>query len=167
MLVQGSGAAVNGGAQLSMRPPNSLHVVLAVCRRKEEVEERKLTALTQQIQQATAREKRLAEQFARFAAERFVEVERLSNGLHHQASDGQFRAFQEERGQAVAERGRLEALRLKQMAIYLAARSGREVISELEEQRTAAYRSALAVRERKRNEDLFLSLRVGRQGLEQ
>jgi len=143
-----------------MRPPDSLRVVLAVRRLKEEAEERTLAALRQQIQQAAAEAERLQAELASVTASRLEEVHCLLDGGHYQRSDARYRQAQAQRSDALSQIAKLEKMRVEQMVIYLAARCGREVISELQEQRMAAYQADLRVREQKRNEELFLSRRA-------
>jgi flagellar export protein FliJ len=143
-----------------MRPPDSLRVVLAVRRLKEETEERTLAALGQQIQQATIEAERLGAELASVTASRLEEVNCLLNGVHHQRSDARYRQVQKQHSEALSRVANLEKMRVEQMVIYLAARCGREVISELRERRTSAYQADLRMREQKRNDDLFLSRRA-------
>lgn len=143
-----------------MRPPDSLRVVLAVRRRKEEAEERVLAALGQQIQQAIAEAERLQAELASVTASRLEDVDRLLNGIHHQHSEARYRQLQQQRSEALSQRVKLEQMRISQMVTYLAARRDREVISELQQRRMAAYQAELRVREQKRSEDLFLARRA-------
>lgn len=144
---------------MSRRQPNSLHVVLALRKRKEEAEERKLIAVNQQIQQLIAREKRVGQELARLALTRSNELTQLSDGLHHQEREGKFRQLQQARAEVIADRNRLQGIQANQMALYLAARRGRQVMSELEEHRGSIYKAELAAREQKLIEDMFLSRR--------
>jgi hypothetical protein len=145
---------------LTLRPPDSLRVVLAVRRRKEEAEERALAALNQQIQRAEAEAERLQTEIAAVGTSRREEIQQLLNGAHHQHSEARYTHLLQQCSMALAEAKRLDGLRVDQMAAYLAAKCGREVISELQERRTSAYQADLQGREQKRNEDLFLARRA-------
>jgi hypothetical protein len=143
-----------------MRPPDSLRVVLAMRRRKEEAEELTLASLGQQIQQARMVAERLQEELISVTASRLEEVHRLLDGMHHQCSEAHHRQMQKQHSEALSQIAKLEQMRVEQMAIYLTARRGREVISELRGRRMSAYQADLCVREQKRSEDLFLSRRA-------
>ena len=143
-------------------PPTFLHVVLQVRKRKEEAEELKLTAINRDLQQLAARENQLREEVTVLAATRHGEVKTLSNAWHHQEIAARFRQLEQARAEVLSERKRLQALRLKQTALYNAARCEREVICELQEQRAAAYIAEVAARDQRRNDELFLSRRTQR-----
>jgi hypothetical protein len=143
-----------------MRPSDSLRVVLAVRRLKEDAEERILAALGRQIQQAMTEVERLEAELVSIKALRLEEVHCLLSGIDHQRSEARHRQVKEGRLEALSQIETLETMRLGQMETYLAARCGREVISELLEQRMSAYQADLGAREQKRNEDLFLSRRA-------
>ena len=143
-----------------MRAPNALQVVLAVRRRREEAEERALVALQQQKQQVIETVERLEGEIAAWNALRQTEVQQLLSGMHHQANAVKNRHLQQRRKLAMSDLERLEDERCRQMTLYRAARSNREVISELEQRRKASVQAQQNLREQKRLEDMFLARRV-------
>jgi flagellar export protein FliJ len=143
-----------------MKRHDSLTVVLAVRQRKEEVEERKLAGLGEQLLGSVSEVQRLDAELVSLTATRNGKVQQLLSGAHHHQNHAHYQHLQDQRARAVKEIQRVEMMRNEQLAIYLAARCGREVISELLQRRASEYDAERRIREQKRNEDLFLSRRV-------
>jgi hypothetical protein len=143
-----------------MRSADSLAVLLALRRRREEVEERTIADLGRQVLLAEAEVERVRGEIAVFIASRIGETGRVLDGMHHQCSEGRHRWLQQQVLDISSRLVQLKQSRTERMAIYVARRRDREMISELQKQRASAYQHELRAREQKGNQDLFLIRRA-------
>jgi len=143
-----------------MRSFDCLKIVLAVRRRREEVEERALMTIGQEILWTRMDRDQLQSELAEIKRSRFREIQSVTLAVHHQSKDARNRDLQQQCIELDAKLRRLKQLHVQQMAVYMAARRSRELVGELEEQNNAAYRADRALREQKWDEDMFLARRL-------
>lgn len=144
-----------------MRGSDTLRVVLAVRRRKEQAEELLLAEQCERIEKARARTKLLELELASIGAARLQEVSQVVSGAHYVQIEAQYNRVIQQRSEAESQIEALERMRSEQVKNYAAALCARQIVSELRDRRKAAYDAELLRREQKRNEDLFLA-RYGR-----
>lgn len=145
-----------------MRSPNIIQVLLRARSQREEVEERKLSAIIKELQLAKAELTRLSTELELITTTRLSEIQCISPNTHHQAVEAQSRALWQNCADHLAKIERLRAVKAEQMSAYLSARREREVMEHLNEQRRDALEAERHLREQKLNEDLFLGRGVAK-----
>jgi flagellar export protein FliJ len=145
-----------------MRLPHSIQILLRVRSQREEVEERKLTAIIKKLQLAQAELASLFTELERITTARLSEIQYSLPNTHHQAVEAHSRALWRRCADHTAEIERLRAAQAEQMSAYLSARREREVMENLNKRRNDVLQAERHLRERKLSEDLFLARRVAK-----
>lgn len=139
-----------------------LAAVLAIRQQKEDAEERALAAIAAEVQGMRAALAHVERELREHAAGRARDPQALHLGVHHQALEARSRALGHAKAQLSEQLQILEARRAEQQTRYLAARSAREMLTELRQAQRIAWEDEMAHREAKRVDDLFTARRLRR-----
>lgn len=134
----------------------SLESVLRLRKHKEDAEQRALGALGAQRQQVETMLGRVQHELRQWTDERSREVGRAGSGVTQHSTYARLSLLRETRTQLEHQLKSIETLRREQQTKYLAARSGREMLTELKQQQQAASEAAEDRREQRQLEDLLL-----------
>jgi flagellar export protein FliJ len=145
-----------------MRAPDSIQVLLRVRSQREEIEERKLATILKKLQLTQGELAGLSAELVRITSTRLAEIQCILPNTHHQAVEAQSRALWRQCADHAAEIERLKEAQKQQMSAYLTARRQREVVENLNKQRSDAIEAERGLREQKLIEDLFLARRVAK-----
>ena len=145
-----------------MRSPDSIQVLLRVRSQREEVEERKLTAIITKLQLAQTELTSLSTELERITTIRVDKIQCLLPNTHHQAVEAHSRALWRQCADHAAEIEKLKEAQALQTSVYLSAHRDREVMESLNKRRRDAFEAERQLREQKLNEDLFLARRVSK-----
>lgn len=140
-----------------MRPPDSITVLLQVRSRREELEERRLTAIIEKLRLAQSELAEISTALNCITSTRLTELQSSLPNAHYQEIEACSSSLWRRSADRATE---IEALRqayMQQMSVYLSARRDREVVATLDKQRSDALEAERNSREQKRNEDIFLS----------
>lgn len=143
-----------------MRRIDWLRTVLAVRRQREEIAERALVSTAREMMRWKDEIEQSRAGLAEITASRVREIHCVSTAQQHQCNEARSRALLRRWVEAENKLQTLGALRRQQMSTYIADRSAREVVEELEERCMVVRDAELSLRERKWNEDNFLARRV-------
>lgn len=143
-----------------MQPPDSIRVLLQVRCQREELEERRLTAIIEKLKLAQSELATLSTELKGITATRLSEIQSVSPSVHHQAVEAHSRLLWKQCADQAQEIERLKDLRAQQMKAYLSAHREREVMESINKQRMDALAADRQRREQKLSEDLFLARRV-------
>ena len=145
-----------------MRSSDPIRVLLRLRLQKEEIEERKLAAIVKKLQLAEAELAGFATELERITTTRLSEIQRISPNTYHQEVEAQSRALWRRCADFAAEIERLKEAQAQQMSVYLSAHRQREVMENLNKQRSDVLEAERRLREQKLNEDLFLARKVAK-----
>lgn len=134
----------------------SLEAVLRLRQHTEEAEERTLLALTTHRQQVEATLGRVRQQKLLWAEDRRREVGCLAPGSTQQGVYARLALLHEAERQLQVQMADLQKRSAEQQAIYLAARSAREILSSLQTTQQNQAQQRQERREQRRLEDLLL-----------
>ncbi len=137
----------------------SLATVLRVRAVLEEQEERMLQRILFEIAQATEMVARIDAEIAGTDAMRRADVFKSMIGHDIQAAYGSLQQLKQHRKELEERLEKLGQLRVKQVAIYETARRNREMLTDMREEKRAAYEAELAHNEQKALDDNFNSRR--------
>ncbi len=143
-----------------MAPPFSLAAVLALRQRREEAEERILAALGAQRQEVEKTLLRVAHELRLWNQARASDIGSVHSGAMQQASYARYEVLCVAQSQLQEQLRSLEAQRLLQQQVYLAARSGRKMLTELQTQQRDTWEADMQRREAQRLNDLFNARRT-------
>ena len=138
-----------------MPRPFPLSAVLAIRQQKEEAEERALGAIGARVAEVRAAVARIEAELVRHGAERASELSATHLAAHHVAAGNRWKMLRETRANLLNGLQKLESQRSEAMARYLAARSDREMLTELRAKQRDAWNAELADREAKQIADLY------------
>ena len=140
----------------------SLAAVATVRRERERQAERALAAVLREIQRTQATLARLETELREMAAARLAAASRQLTGVSLHEQYARMELLRTARGEVVAHLGALTAQREQQQLLYIAAHRDRDLLNELEQRQRAIFQGEQALREQKRNDDLFLARRLRR-----
>ena len=132
-----------------------LTAVLAVRQQKEEAEERALGAIGAKIAEMRTAIARVEAELVRHGTMRASEISAVHSAAHHVAAGNRWKRLGETRANLLSGLQQLELQRSDQMARYLAARSDREMLTELRAKQREAWNAEVADREAKHIADLY------------
>ena len=138
-----------------MPRPFPLSAVLAIRQQKEEAEERALGAIGARVTEVRAAVARIEAELVRHGAERASELSATHLAAHHVAAGNRWKMLRETRANLLNGLQQLKSQRSESMARYLAARSDREMLTELRAKQRDAWNAELADREAKQIADLY------------
>lgn len=139
-----------------------LAAVLAVRQQKEDAEERSLLALGAQLQGIQTAIQHVQTELDLHGDTRAREIDQTHFAVHHQSGQARWANLRAALLQLQTRLRALEIQKAEQQARYLAARSDREMLTELRTTQRTAWEAELAGREAKRIMDLFAARRPRR-----
>lgn len=145
-----------------MRLPDSIQILLRVRCQREEVEERKLAAIVEELKIAQAEVAKLSGELGCITTTRLSEIQCILPNTQHQAVEIHSRSLWRQRADQIAKIEGLREAQAQQMSAYLSAHREREVMESLNNRRVDALAIERRLREQKLNEDLFLARRVAK-----
>jgi len=145
-----------------MRLPDSIQILLRVRCQREEVEERKLAAIVEELKIAQAEVAKLSGELGCITTTRLSEIQCILPNTQHQAVEIYARSLWRQRADQIAKIEGLREAQAQQMSAYLSAHREREVMESLNNRRVDALAIERRLREQKLNEDLFLARRVAK-----
>ncbi len=137
----------------------ALSAVLAVREQRELAEERALARINAQCNELQNVLRELAKHVDCEAAARLKQVGGTQPAAHHLASERQLTALRTAQADMHKQLLALEQRRKQQQEQYLAAHSGREMLTDLKKQALEKWEKDENVQEQKRLQDFFLSRR--------
>jgi flagellar export protein FliJ len=140
-----------------VRSPNFIQVLLQVRSHREELEERRLTAIIEKLRLVESELAEISTELNCITSARLTEIQGILPNAHYQEVEAYSSSLWKRSADHAAE---IEALRkayVQQMSVYLSTRRDREVMESLDKQRTDALEAERNSREQKRDEDLFLA----------
>ena len=137
-----------------------LAVVLALRQQKEAAEERALMAIGARINEIRLSAGRLQQEIAKHSEARANEVQTVQSAAQHQAFEARWRALRQLQSELEKQLGSLEAKRLEQQKVFLAARRDREMLTELQGDHKAAWDAKVQAAEQKLVADAFAARRA-------
>ena len=137
-----------------------LAAVLAIRQQKEAAEERALLAINTQIQQVQAALGRVRQELTQSAALRAREIETVRNGAQLQSNYARHNVLADAQTELVGQIQALELRRLEQQTVYLAAKAGREMLTELRQEAQTAWEIDEQKRDQRRLDDLFTARKL-------
>jgi len=143
-----------------MRPSNSIRVLLQFRAHREELEERRLTAIIEELKLTQARLAEVSTELNCITSTRFTEIQSILPNARYQEIETYSNSLWKRAADHAAEIERLRRAYAQQMSVYLSARRDRETMAALDKERTDALNAERNSREQKRNEDLFLARMV-------
>ena len=135
----------------------SLSAVLAFRQQKETSEERALTAILATERETRSQLATLERELVQITARRARETNTVQVAAHHQAVDARVLQLRDIQNHVRARLHTVSMERQEQYGRYLAARAGREMLTQLREQRQTECKLQAERMEQKRVEDLFTS----------
>jgi flagellar export protein FliJ len=145
-----------------MRTPDSIQILLRVRSQREELEERKLTAIIRNLKLAEVELGDLSRELDGVTTARVDEIQYVLPNTHHQAVEAQSRTLWERCADRRAGIQSLKQAQAQQMSAFLLAHREREVIEELNKRRNDVLEAEQRRREQRVNDDLFLARRVAK-----
>lgn len=145
-----------------MRLPDSIQILLRVRCQREEVEERKLAAIVEELKIAQAEVAKLSGELGCITTTRLSEIQCILPNTQHQAVEIYARSLWRQRADQIAKIEGLREAQAQQMSAYLSAHREREVMESLNNRRVDVLAIERRLREQKLNEDLFLARRVAK-----
>jgi flagellar export protein FliJ len=143
-----------------MQSSDSIRVLLQVRCQREELEERRLTAIIEKMKLAQSELADVSAELKAITTSRLSEIQSISASVHHQAVEAHSRLLWRRCADQAEEIEKLKELRARQMSAYLSAHREREVMESIHKQRMDALAAERQRREQKLSEDLFLARRV-------
>lgn len=145
-----------------MRPPDSIQILLRVRCRREEIEEGKLADIIKRLRLVESKLADLSVELQDITTKRLGEIQFIQPNVHFQAVEAHSRMLWRKCADCAAEIRQLKEAHTQQMSVYLLARREREVIENLEKQRSDVIEMEKRVREQKLSEDLFRARSVAK-----